>query len=204
MGGEEKTKWLREARLGMFVHWGMYSVLGRGEQIMARDLIPQDEYSAVAEQFRPADGWAERLAARAVRAGMKYVVLTTRHHDGYCLLDTATSHPGAQPGQRERTGSGRHGADRGDSMGQIGTHFAMERVIERATTTGIGALTSAHPPMVQCGHRGGVSANGNICRPVDGTLGNTAVSELSRSWSRCARSGRGALTRGGRGRRRSR
>jgi len=102
MGCEEKTGWLREARLGMFVHWGMYSVLGRGEQIMARDLIPLDEYAAVARQFQPADGWAERLAAKAVQAGMKYVVLTTRHHDGYCLFDTATHDFNAA-----RTGPGR-------------------------------------------------------------------------------------------------
>jgi len=74
----------------MFVHWGMYSVLGRGEQIMLRDLIPMREYDRHAASFRPAADWAERLAQRAVETGMKYVVLTTRHHDGYCLFDTAT------------------------------------------------------------------------------------------------------------------
>ncbi|MDX1682745.1 MAG: alpha-L-fucosidase, partial [Phycisphaeraceae bacterium] len=86
----DKLEWFRDARLGMFVHWGMYAVLGRGEQILGRDLMPVDEYRPVADQFKPADDWAPRLARRARQAGMKYVVLTTRHHDGYCLFDTDT------------------------------------------------------------------------------------------------------------------
>ena len=77
MNYEEKTKWFREAKFGMFVHWGMYSVLGRGEQIMGRDLIPLQEYDPLAEAFRPEAGWADRLAQQAADAGMKYVVLTT-------------------------------------------------------------------------------------------------------------------------------
>jgi len=98
----ERMKWFREAKFGMFVHWGMYSVLGRGEQIMGRDLIPPAEYDPLAEDFRPEAGWADRLAQQAVDAGMKYVVLTSRHHDGYCLFDTAT-----QPFNAARTGPGR-------------------------------------------------------------------------------------------------
>jgi len=86
----------------MFVHWGMYSVLGRGEQIMCRDLIPRAEYDLVAERFQPAAGWADRLARTAVDAGIKYIVLTTRHHDGYCMFDTATHGFNAA-----RTGPGR-------------------------------------------------------------------------------------------------
>ena len=74
----------------MFVHWGMHSVLGRGEQIMYRDLIPLAEFEALADDFRPAPDWASRLAQGTADAGLKYVVLTTRHHDGYCLFDTAT------------------------------------------------------------------------------------------------------------------
>ena len=87
---ERRTRWFLDARLGMFVHWGMSAVLGRGEQIMWRDLVPLSEYDPLAQQFRPAGDWANQLAAAAVDAGMRYVVLTTRHHDGYCLFDTAT------------------------------------------------------------------------------------------------------------------
>jgi len=83
-------QWWHEAKLGMFVHWGCYSVLGRGEQIILRDMMPLNEYAQLAEQFFPALGWADQIAEQAVRAGANYVVLTTRHHDGYCLFGTTT------------------------------------------------------------------------------------------------------------------
>ncbi len=86
----ERIEWFRNLRFGMFVHWGMYSAMGRGEQVMLRDLMPQSEYEPHAADFKPRPDWADRLADAAVDAGMKYVVLTTRHHDGYCLFDTAT------------------------------------------------------------------------------------------------------------------
>ena len=98
----ERLRWFYDARIGMFVHWGMYSVLGRGEQIMCRDLMPLGDYDPIAEQFQPAPDWATKLARRAVDVGAKYVVLTTRHHDGYCLFDTATHDFNAA-----RTGPGR-------------------------------------------------------------------------------------------------
>jgi alpha-L-fucosidase len=88
---EKRIKWFQEARFGMFVHFGIYSVLGRGEQIMSRDLMPLSEYEPYAQQFNPKRGWADALAHQAVDAGMKYIVLTTRHHDGYCLFDTKTT-----------------------------------------------------------------------------------------------------------------
>ena len=88
---QDRTKWFRDARFGMFVHWGMYSVLGRGEQIMWRDIMPIPEYETYAAQFAPPADWAANLARQARDAGMKYVVLTTRHADGYCLFDTATT-----------------------------------------------------------------------------------------------------------------
>lgn len=84
----ERLRWFQEARFGMFVHWGMYAVLGRGEQILSRDVIPLREYEPTARDFRPARDWARKLAAQARDAGARYVVLTTRHHDGYCLFNT--------------------------------------------------------------------------------------------------------------------
>jgi alpha-L-fucosidase len=87
---EERLKWFLDARFGMFVHWGCYSVLGRGEQIMSRDVIPLNEYEPIADEFQPADDWAPRLAQTAADAGANYMVLTTRHHDGYCLFETET------------------------------------------------------------------------------------------------------------------
>jgi len=84
--------WFSEARYGMFIHWGAYAAGERGEWIMNRERIPRDEYRRKivgafhAEHYDPAE-WA-RLA---VRGGMKYVVLTTKHHDGFCLWDTQTT-----------------------------------------------------------------------------------------------------------------
>ena len=84
----EQIRWFKQSRFGMFVHWGCSAVLGRGEQILSRDVMPLDEFEPLADAFKPRDDWAERLAAEAVNAGMKYVVLTTRHHDGYALFDS--------------------------------------------------------------------------------------------------------------------
>lgn len=99
---EQRLAWWHEAKFGMFAHWGCYSVLGRGEQILLRDFMPFDDYRKIADDFHPAEDWADEIADQAVRAGAKYVVLTTRHHDGYCLFDTKTD-----PFNAARTGPGR-------------------------------------------------------------------------------------------------
>jgi alpha-L-fucosidase len=84
--------WFQEARFGMFIHWGPYAVAGRGEWVLNRELIPYDEYIGKyvdafhAEKFDP-----ERWVHTAKLAGMKYIVLTTRHHDGFALWDTKTT-----------------------------------------------------------------------------------------------------------------
>jgi len=87
---QQRMRWWHDAKLGMFIHWGCYSVLNRGEQIMLRDQMPLAEYDRIADQFHPAPDWADEVADQAVRMGAKYVVLTTRHHDGYCLFKTRT------------------------------------------------------------------------------------------------------------------
>ncbi len=87
----ERMRWFHEARFGLFIHWGLYSLLGRGEWVMLEERIPKDAYAKLAGEFNPrkfdAFAWAELAAA----AGVKYAVLTTRHHDGFCLFDSQVS-----------------------------------------------------------------------------------------------------------------
>ena len=82
-----RIKWWRDARFGMFIHWGLYSIPGRGEWVQWNEQIPVNEYAKLADQFDPKgfnpDTWAEVAKA----AGMKYTVLTARHHDGFALFD---------------------------------------------------------------------------------------------------------------------
>ena len=81
-------KWWHEARFGMFVHWGLYSQLGRGEWVMNLDRIPVAEYEPLADSWQPRPGAAREWAALAKASGMKYMVLTTKHHEGFCLWDS--------------------------------------------------------------------------------------------------------------------
>jgi alpha-L-fucosidase len=81
-------RWFNEARFGLFVHWGPYSVIGRGEQPLFREHIDQREYAARACAWAPRHYDAAAWADVARRAGMRYAVLTTRHHDGFCLWDS--------------------------------------------------------------------------------------------------------------------
>ena len=84
----DRLQWFREARFGMFVHWGLYSLLGRGEWVMHNEGIPADEYTGLAGEWQPKAGCTGEWAALAKEAGMGYAVLTTKHHDGFCLFDT--------------------------------------------------------------------------------------------------------------------
>jgi alpha-L-fucosidase len=88
---ERRMKWWREARFGMFIHWGIYSVLGRHEWVMENEAIPMAEYEKLATQFRPKPWPAREWAALAKKAGQKYMVMTTKHHDGFCLFRTETT-----------------------------------------------------------------------------------------------------------------
>lgn len=84
-------QWFREARLGLFIHWGLYALLGRGEWAMYHDRMPLDEYARLARKFNPKGFRVESWIRLAKAAGMRYAVLTTRHHDGFCLFDSAVS-----------------------------------------------------------------------------------------------------------------
>ncbi len=83
-----RMKWWHEAKFGMFIHWGLYSVLGRHEWVMENEAIPLDEYEKLADVFQPKKNAARRWAKLAKRAGMKYMVMTTKHHDGFCLFNS--------------------------------------------------------------------------------------------------------------------
>jgi alpha-L-fucosidase len=81
-------RWFPESRFGLFVHWGPYAVYGRGEQVLFRESIDQREYAETACRWNPQGYDPQVWAAVAKGAGMKYAVLTSRHHDGYCLWDS--------------------------------------------------------------------------------------------------------------------
>jgi alpha-L-fucosidase len=88
---QEKLQWMRDARFGMFIHWGLYAVLGHGEQPLYRELLNPSEYRKLADRFQ-ADKWdPDDWMRTAQAAGMKYAVLTAKHHDGFCLWDTKTT-----------------------------------------------------------------------------------------------------------------
>ncbi|HWW73126.1 MAG TPA: alpha-L-fucosidase, partial [Duganella sp.] len=97
-----RIQWWRGARFGMFIHWGLYSIPGRGEWVQWNEQIPVGEYAKLADQFNPAgldfDTWTEVAKA----AGMKYMVMTARHHDGFALFDD-----GANPYTSVNTGARR-------------------------------------------------------------------------------------------------
>src|SRR6202051_1211313 len=84
----QRMQWWHEARFGMFVHWGLYSVLGRHEWAMEQEGIPVSEYQQLAQQFKPKPNAARDWAKLAKQTGMKYMVLTTKHHEGFCHFDS--------------------------------------------------------------------------------------------------------------------
>ncbi|MGH2643220.1 MAG: alpha-L-fucosidase, partial [Chitinophagaceae bacterium] len=93
-----KMEWWEKARFGMFIHWGLYSeaagywdgkpVNGAGEWLMTDAHIPRDQYAQLAKKFDPVDFNAEQWVKIAKEAGMKYIVITTKHHDGFCMFNT--------------------------------------------------------------------------------------------------------------------
>jgi alpha-L-fucosidase len=85
---EQRLKWFREARFGMFIHWGLYSQLGRHEWVMNRERIPLEEYEKLADTWNPKPYPARWWARLAKLAGMRYMVMTTKHHEGFCLFHT--------------------------------------------------------------------------------------------------------------------
>lgn len=81
-------EWFVNAKFGMFIHYGLYSQLGRGEWVQLRDTIPLDEYAKLKDSFTASGFDAGSIVQLAKKAGMKYITITTKHHDGFCLFRT--------------------------------------------------------------------------------------------------------------------
>lgn len=89
---EEDKKWWRDAKIGMFIHWGLYSVLGRGEWARFNEQIPKEEYEALANEWIPQDFEVKEWIDLAKDFGAKYAVMVTRHHDGFALWNSEGSY----------------------------------------------------------------------------------------------------------------
>ena len=84
----EARKWFQEAKFGLFIHWGVYSLLGDGEWVMNNQNIPIDTYEKLPTFFNPTAYDADEWVRMAKDAGMKYITITSRHHDGFSMFDS--------------------------------------------------------------------------------------------------------------------
>jgi alpha-L-fucosidase len=87
----EARSWYQDAKFGLFIHWGIYSELGSGEWVMQEHRIPVKDYEKLAPQFYPVRFDAKQWVALAKAAGMKYITVTSRHHDGFAMFETKQS-----------------------------------------------------------------------------------------------------------------
>ena len=85
---EERISWFKNARLGMFIHYGLFSQLEQGEWVQVQQNYTPEEYEQFAKAFAPKENCADEWCAQAKRMGAKYAILTTRHHEGFSLWDS--------------------------------------------------------------------------------------------------------------------
>ena len=85
---EQRISWFQSARFGLFLHFGLYSTPARGEWVRSDEQMPESEYLPFFDSFSPTHFDAKAWARAAKQAGMKYAVLTAKHHDGFCLFDS--------------------------------------------------------------------------------------------------------------------
>jgi alpha-L-fucosidase len=98
---EKRLEWFRDVKFGMFIHWGLYAIpagewkgqrsLGLGEWIMNRSKVPVADYETLATQFNPVKFNPDAWVQLAQDAGMKYIVITSKHHDGFAMFKSAVS-----------------------------------------------------------------------------------------------------------------
>jgi len=86
---ERRMAWYTKARFGMFIHWGLYAIPARGEWVRSIERIPSEAYDPYMQEFNPAHCDMMEWMRTAKAAGMQYVVMTAKHHDGFCLFDSA-------------------------------------------------------------------------------------------------------------------
>lgn len=84
-------EWFQDARFGLFIHWGVYSVLGKGEWVMNNDKMPISEYQKLPARFNPTGFNAAEWVALAKAAGQRYITITSKHHDGFAMWATKKS-----------------------------------------------------------------------------------------------------------------
>lgn len=84
----DRTKWFRHDRFGLFIHWGLYSIPACGEWVRSNKLITKEDYYKYFKRFNPKNYNPDEWAEIAYNAGMRYAVLTAKHHDGFCLFDS--------------------------------------------------------------------------------------------------------------------